>query len=171
MTEPTAENNLKPNLDKLENITGRVSSKVREQYEESPYPRWINLGLPLKAKRISRVVDEIELKLFCYKIKEIENPNILVAGCGTDQHSISTAARFLGSKVLAIDLSLSSLAYSERKTDELGISNVEYMQADILALHKLDRQFNLIESTGVLHHMNNPLEGWKVLADVLNRVV
>ena len=32
----------------------------------------------------------------------------------------------------AIDLSRKSLAYAKRKTEELGIKNIEYYQADIL---------------------------------------
>ena len=36
-----------------------------------------------------------------------------------------------------------------------------------MELHKLDRQFDLIESAGVLHHMAEPLAGWKVLVDLL----
>ena len=39
------------------------------------------------------------------------------------------------------------------------------MQADILDLHKLNKQFDIIESVGVLHHMNDPLLGWKILTD------
>ena len=70
-------------------------------------------------------------------------------------------------RVLAIDLSLSSLAYAKRKTEELGFKNIEYMQADILDLGKLDRQFDIIESAGVLHHMDNPMSGWKVLTGCL----
>ena len=62
---------------------------------------------------------------------------------------------------------MSSLAYAKRKTEELGVTNIEYMQADILKLTKLDRQFDIIESAGVLHHMNNPMAGWKVLVDCL----
>ena len=91
----------------------------------------------------------------------------MVAGCGTGQHSIGTSARFKSSKVLAIDLSLSSLAYAKRKTKELGVENIEYMQADILDLGKLNRQFDIIESAGVLHHMNDPMAGWRVLTDCL----
>ncbi|MDB3861844.1 class I SAM-dependent methyltransferase [Paracoccaceae bacterium] len=75
--------------------------------------------------------------------------------------------RFKSSKVLAIDLSLSSLSYAQRKTDELGIKNIEYMQADILDLGKLKKQFDIVESIGVLHHMDDPLAGWKVLTDCL----
>jgi SAM-dependent methyltransferase len=113
------------------------------------------------------VVEEIKLKLLDDVIKEVEAPNILIAGSGTGQHSIGTAAMFKGSNVLAIDLSLSSLSYAKRKTEELGIQNIDYMQADILDLGKIGRRFNIVESGGVLHHMDDPVAGWRVLTDCL----
>jgi len=144
-----------------------VSSKVREQYEENPYPRWVNTGLPLNPSSISEVTKKLELSIFDPKINDVENPNILVGGCGTGQHSIGTAAKFASSTVLAVDLSLASLAYAKRKTEELSVRNVEYMHADILDLGKLDRQFDIVESVGVLHHMDDPMAGWRVLTDCL----
>ena len=167
--EPNQEVFLKSDIPALKEITDKVSSKVREQYEKSPYPRWINLGLRLKPAPISVIASEIKLKLFNPAINKIEAPNILIAGCGTGQHSIGTAARFKNSKVLAIDLSLSSLAYAKRKTEELAVENIKYMQADILDLGKLNRQFDIIESAGVLHHMNDPVAGWKVLTGCLKQ--
>tara|TARA_B110000971_G_C19861052_1_gene431645 strand:+ start:612 stop:887 length:276 start_codon:yes stop_codon:yes gene_type:complete len=65
----------------------------------------------------------------------------IIAGCGTGHHSVGTVSRFKNSNVLAIDLSLYSLAYVERKTEELGVQNMDYMQADILDLSKLGRIF------------------------------
>ncbi|MDC3205668.1 tetratricopeptide repeat protein, partial [Paracoccaceae bacterium] len=165
--EPNQEKKLKIDIPVLGEITDKVSSEVRAQYEESPYPRWVNLGLSLRPMTTSEVFDIIKLKLHDTKITEVEKPEILIAGCGTGQHSIGTAARFKSSKVLAIDLSLSSLAYARRKTDELGIGNINYMHADILDLVKLNKQFDIIESAGVLHHMKNPMAGWKVLVDCL----
>ena len=41
------------------------------------------------------------------------------------------------------------------------------MQADILDLRKLDQKFDLIECAGVLHHMENPIDGWKILTECL----
>jgi ubiquinone/menaquinone biosynthesis C-methylase UbiE len=165
--EPNQEAKFKTVLPVLGDITDEVSSKVRGQYEVSPYPRWVNLGLPLKPAPISIIVEEIKLKLFDDQIKEVEAPNILIAGCGTGQHSIGTAARFKSSEVLAIDLSLSSMSYAKRKTEELGVQNIDYMQADILDLGKLGRRFDIVESAGVLHHMDDPLAGWRVLTDCL----
>ena len=88
VTEPNQETSLKTVLPALDEITDEVSFKVKEQYEAHPYPRWVNLGLSLKPAPIFKVVDEVKLNLFDQKIKEVEFPNILVAGCGTGQHSI-----------------------------------------------------------------------------------
>ena len=165
--EPELENRLKSHIPALQGITDKVSSKVREQYEESPYPRWVNLGLSFKPDSISMIIDKAKLRLFDEAINEVEAPNILIAGCGTGKHSIESAANFKNSKILAIDLSSSSLAYAKRKTEELGVPNIDYMQADILDLGKLDRQFDMIESAGVLHHMDDPMAGWRVLTDCL----
>ena len=140
---------------------------VRQQYEELPYPRWVNLGLPVKPVPIQKAVNEINLKLHDNKINEVREPKILIAGCGTGQHAIEVAARYEGAQVLAVDLSLSSLAYAKRKTEELALNNIEYMQTDILNLGQLNKQFDIIESCGVLHHMDNPMAGWKVLTDCL----
>ena len=41
------------------------------------------------------------------------------------------------------------------------------LQADILHLHQMGREFDIIESAGVLHHMNEPMNGWRVLVDLL----
>jgi tetratricopeptide (TPR) repeat protein/2-polyprenyl-3-methyl-5-hydroxy-6-metoxy-1,4-benzoquinol methylase len=167
--EPKQEIDIKSEILTLEKVTNKVSSKVKEQYEEHPYPRWVSLALMPHPKSISEVTNELKLRLFDESIVEIESPNILIGGCGTGQHSIGTAKTFRGANVLAIDLSLTSLAYAKRKTIELGLSNVNYMHADILDLRKLDRQFDIVESSGVLHHMEEPMAGWKVLTDCLKQ--
>ncbi len=69
--------------------------------------------------------------------------------------------------MLAIDLSLSSLAYARRKTQELGLASVEYAQADLLKLGSLGRSFDVIESVGVLHHLADPYAGWQALLSLL----
>ena len=91
---------------------------------------------------------------------------VLVAGCGTGQHILNTQ-RYKNAQITGIDISLSSLAYAQRKTSELGIDNVELIQMDILEVDLLDEQFDIIESSGVLHHMNDPSQGLNALVDVL----
>ena len=165
--EPYTEKVLVTEIPILEEISDNVSNKVREQYEENPYPRWVKIGLPLKARLISDICVAKNLNLNSKSIQNVIAPDILVAGCGTGQHSIETASTFSDCQVTAVDLSLASLAYAKRKTIELGITNLKYLQADILNLNKLNQKFDIIESVGVLHHMDEPMSGWRVLTDLL----
>ena len=165
--EPEEEKQLKSTIPILQEIKDNVSCKVQKQYEQNPYPRWVNLQLPPFPKTISTITKELNLRISNLDIDKVDTPQILIAGCGTGEHSIATASMFKNCDVLAIDLSLSSLAYAKRKTEELGISNIEYMQADILDLKILNRKFDIIECNGVLHHMDDPMAGWKVLTDCL----
>ncbi len=165
--EPLAERVIAQNMPVLSSVKDDVSRKVKQQYETNPYPRWVKLALPSKGKSIAEVCNEAQLVLHSENIKSVFSPSILIAGCGTGQHSIGTASRFANCQVTAIDLSRASLAYAQRKTTELSITNIEYMQADILNLGELGREFDIIESTGVLHHMDDPMAGWQVLVDLL----
>ena len=167
VVEPQQENDLKSELTLLKKINNKISLKVREQYELNPYPRWVKLAIPLRPEKFSKTIDDKKLNLFNNRIREVEAPEILIAGCGTGQQSIERAMEIRDSKVFAIDLSLSSLAYAKRKTKELGVQNIEYMQADILELEKLNKNFDIIESGGVLHHMDDPFAGWQVLVNCL----
>ena len=167
--EPTSEEKLKSKIPRLNSISDEVSFKVKEQYEKNPYPRWINSALALNPKPFSSIAKEYGLKIFNSDILKVKEPKILIAGCGTGQHSIETASKFKGSKILAIDLSLSSLSYAKRKTLELNLDNIDYMQADILDLSKLGKKFDIIECGGVLHHMNDPMAGWRVLTNCLKK--
>ena len=165
--EPYTEKEIVKEIPVLGKISDEVSHKVRAQYEENPYPRWVKTGIPTNGKTISEVCVEEKIYLHSESIKKVINPSILIAGCGTGQHSINTASRFSNCQVTAIDLSLASLAYAKRKTIELGITNLKYLQADILGLDQLEQKFDIIDSVGVLHHMDKPMAGWRVLTDLL----
>ena len=165
--EPLLEKMIAKDIPLLEEISDDVSLKVREQYEENPYPRWVKLGVSIKAKPIAAVCDELKLQLYSENIKTVTAPAILIAGCGTGQHSIGTASRFSNCHVTGVDLSLASLAYAQRKSTELRFTNIDYLQADILHLHQMGKEFDIIESAGVLHHMDEPMAGWRVLVDLL----
>ena len=149
--EPILEKKIAKKISVLEEISDDVSLKVRKQYEANPYPRWVKLGLFIKAKPIARVCDELKLQLHSKNITKVNAPFILIAGCGTGQHSIGTASRFLNCNVTAVDLSLASLAYAKRMSTEFNFNNIHYLQADILHLHQIDKKFDIIERSGVLH--------------------
>jgi Flp pilus assembly protein TadD/SAM-dependent methyltransferase len=147
-------------------IADTVSKAVAAQYEDNPYPRW---------SATAPVVPESAGAIFARQFPHqpvppvLDGPlDILVAGCGTGRHPIaSVALRYQDCSVLAVDLSRSSLAYATRKASAMGAANIRFAQADILGLDALDRRFHLIECAGVLHHMADPLQGWRVLRDRL----
>ncbi|MEK7826029.1 MAG: class I SAM-dependent methyltransferase, partial [Nitrospirota bacterium] len=119
-------------------IKDKVSQSVRGQYEESPYPLWVSVHHPKPV-----TIEELALVL-CpgqdFRVRPRPVP-VLIAGCGTGHHPIEVARRYRECEILAIDLSLTSLAYAARMAERFGISNITFRQADILELSKLDRRF------------------------------
>ena len=55
----------------------------------------------------------------------------------------------------------------QKEINELSFNNIDYLQTDILHLHQINREFDIIQSAGVLHHMDEPMAGWRVLVDLL----
>ena len=167
ITEPLKEIELSKKIKKLGSINDDVSQKVKCQYEENPYPRW-RYGNHQRDQKISitqAVNTEIKPN---YISQNIDNNQlkVLIAGCGTGNQILQTQ-RYKNAQITAIDLSLSSLSYAQRKINELKIDNVELIQMDILEVGLLEEQFDIIECSGVLHHMNNPSKGLKKLLGVL----
>lgn len=146
---------LKSKIKSITKIEDRTSTAVQGQYEIFPYPRW---DVALK----NLYNPEVEGYL-----KEVEGLEILNAGCGTGQEAIQLAYVFPNAKITAVDLSLSSLSYAQFKAKELGIDNVTFYQGDILKLDQFEQKFDYITSAGVLHHMENPQAGWKILCSLL----
>jgi tetratricopeptide (TPR) repeat protein len=164
--EPRVEADCRASIPKLTPIEDRVSRLVQEQYEQNPYPRWISLERLHPYESIDALMQR-EFPHSRYRRTGRGNLDILIAGCGTGQHSIGVAQQFERAKVLAIDLSLASLGYAKARTGALGVTNIEYGQADILALGSLGRSFDMIQSAGVLHHLADPWAGWRVLNALL----
>lgn len=134
-------------------IEDETSRKVASQYESHPYPRLVAVQRrepePIRDWLRSRFPDAGSWP---------SGPKVLVAGTGTGQHPLTTATTFRDVAVLGIDLSAASLARAQTHADRLGIHNVRFGQADILALD-LEERFEIIESVGVLHHLEDPSAG------------
>ena len=160
LREPLEEAAERTAIATLSPIENSVSLQVMHQYEENPYPRWtIN---PLNAFAADQARGKIALTA-----ERQAQLDILIAGCGTGSHAVQIAQVYPNARLLAVDISLPSLAYARRKTRELGLRNIEYAQADILELGTIGRTFDSIESVGVLHHLAEPTAGWRVLVSLL----
>ncbi len=166
INERNIEKSLSSNLKVLGKIQDPVSLKVKNHYEENPYPRWSVSSLPQKALFIEDVINndlQGEFPMNKLNSKKIE---LLVAGCGTGKQVVD-AFRYGDVNITAVDLSATSLTYGMRKCNELGINNVQFIQSDILNLIKLNKKFDVIECSGVLHHMSSPNDGLRVLKNIL----
>jgi 2-polyprenyl-3-methyl-5-hydroxy-6-metoxy-1,4-benzoquinol methylase len=160
LREPLEEAGERTAIAMLAPVKNSVSLQVMRQYEENPYPRWtIN---PLNAF----AADQARGRITPTAERQAEL-DILIAGCGTGLHAVQIAQVYPNARLLAVDVSVTSLAYARRKTRELGLRNIEYAQADILELGTIDRTFDSIESVGVLHHLAEPTAGWRVLVSLL----
>jgi SAM-dependent methyltransferase/Tfp pilus assembly protein PilF len=165
--EPRTEQLLRATIPVLTVINDPVSRHVREQYEANPYPRWTQPDLDEESLPIDAFLQRQFSSAPLVSLGAREPLDVLVAGCGTGQQPIEVARQFTGAQVLAVDLSLASLAYGQRRAQELRVTNVAFAQADILHLGDLGRRFDLIQSTGVLHHLADPMAGWRILCGLL----
>ncbi len=166
VTEPAKEHALQDDIATLRLSDNAVSLGVRAQYEDNPYPRWTNVQRK-SAKPLRSVVQSICEAVSPQSLPKGERPRVLVAGCGTGAHAVKVASRYAGSRVTAFDLSRAALAFAKRKAGELKLKNIRFLQADILALGDWEERFDLIECSGVLHHLADPLAGWRLLTGLL----
>jgi 2-polyprenyl-3-methyl-5-hydroxy-6-metoxy-1,4-benzoquinol methylase len=152
--EPAEEAKIKKTIKQLVPIDDDISKKVQAQYESNPYPRWISCNriTPLQDRHLNKK-----------KIK------MLIAGCGTGRQVIHMASIFPAAEITAMDLSSSSIAYAIRKCREYNIDTVDFRQGDILNLGSAlqPESFDRVECTGVLHHMNDPMAGWRVITSLM----
>lgn len=139
----------------FESITEMPDSNlVKRQYESFPYPQWQSLDEQIKTsygKALSFVYpnSEIPERYFSSDI------NVLIAGCGTGRHAINVAKHFEDTQVTAIDISQSSLAYAHQKAKHYQVNNIDFYLADLIKLDLDPKQYDIIECSGVLHHIED----------------
>jgi len=165
--EPAQELSLRDSIPHLTTIDDEVSQRVRQQYEENPYPRWVHTAGQVTEIPIDQYLREQFPASVVASPGKADRLDMLVAGCGTGQVAIASVQKYSAAQALAIDLSLSSLCYAKRKTPAELDPRIEYAQADILKLASIGRSFDVIDACGVLHHMADPLEGWRILLTLL----
>jgi SAM-dependent methyltransferase len=89
--------------------------------------------------------------------------DILVAGCGTNQAAVFAYTN-PAARVVAIDVSVASLEHHRFLKDKYGLKNLELHRLPIEDVGTLSRDYDLVVSTGVLHHMADPKAGMRALA-------
>jgi SAM-dependent methyltransferase len=139
---------------------------VRVFYESHPYPA------PLwdldRHRELYRNPDRRRAQSLLLWPNKQPRPNreILIAGCGTSQAAIH-ALREPDARITAIDISETSLRHTRELQRKYGLRNLDLHRLAIEEVGKLDRSFDQIVCTGVLHHLPDPDIGLQALRNVL----
>jgi SAM-dependent methyltransferase len=153
---------------RLGRIVDETSRKVALQYEQSPYPRWLQAYAPPPGEMRKLLGEFFKPAELGFLDQEFE---VLMAGCGTGRQAVVTALALPNAKVTGVDLSAMSLAYASRMAERMEAKNLAFVQADIMALPSvaphLRQRFKIIACSGVLHHMADPFEGWRRVLECL----
>jgi SAM-dependent methyltransferase len=92
---------------------------------------------------------------------------VLEAGCGTGAQTIALAGNSPEARIVSVDISAASLAEARAKVDLAGLTNVEFHQADLLALPFPPDHFDHIFVCFVLEHLSRPLDALTTLKALL----
>ena len=147
----------------LKQVADETSLSVRDQYEDFPYPRWKTFSkrLVVQAWQAEELSQRLEGPL------SETAARLLIAGCGTGRDAAIHSVRFPRAAITAVDVSRASLAFAAVKAREHGLGNLTFLHGDILDLGTMGQTFDYVCCTGVLHHMEDPVAGWRALLGVL----
>jgi len=138
-----------------------MSNPVQTHYQLYPYPEY-----PLFASVRRSDTYAINLNaLWCRfnsSLPPVSVKKILLAGCGTFSPYPWSLAN-PDSEITALDLSERSLKRARLHCLLHGRRNVTYQCGDLLDNADEPGEFGLIDSYGVLHHLDDPLSGLKAL--------
>ena len=145
-----------------------LSDIVSNQYERWMYPQPI-LDLPTWLASNWQWFDPSHShRIFWPDRADRTDLDILIAGCGTNQAAV-VAYTNPNAKIVAVDVSQPSLDHHRYLKDRYGLTNLELHRLPIEELQTLNRDFDLIISTGVLHHLADPQVGMDTLARCLRQ--
>ena len=85
-----------------------------------------------------------------------DGSTVLEAGCGTGAQTIALAQRSMGARIVAVDVSAASLAQARARVSAAGLGNVEFQQADLLAMPFAPASFDHVFLCFVLEHLPDP---------------
>lgn len=144
-----------------------VHRLVEEQYNRYPYPAaQENLDDFIRNRSYQAGCPSRFSHLYWPFRDKRTDLDILVAGCGTMQ-APKFAVNLPGSRFVAIDICENSIEHTNRLLDLHDIRNVTTRKLAIEDVGDLGREFDLVVSTGVLHHLPDPVQGLDALRGVL----
>ena len=144
------------------------SDLVLEQYSHWPYPTPIT-DLPDWLATNWQWFDPSHAHQMFWPDRDYKpDMDILIAGCGSNQAAVFAYTN-PSAKVLAIDVSAGALQHHQFLKKKYGLNNLELKQLPIEQFRDMQHKFDLIVSTGSLHHLLDPQQGLSALAGCLKQ--
>jgi SAM-dependent methyltransferase len=140
-----------------------IAAAVREQYETFPFPP-VEHVLEEDDQRDLRSAFNLDLGLSGARALP-PYAQIWVPGCGT-RWAVLVAIQFRDARILATDISSSSLARQQNLAQALGVTNIEWRCEDMVRGNR-DQEFDFVSCVGVLHHLPEPDSGFAAIARAL----
>lgn len=145
-----------------------VAEEVRDFYDRYPYPPPVDSLDTYRQTWRDPVRHRVDYHLFWPARAYREDHSILVAGCGTSQ-AAKHALRWPEAQVIGVDVSATSVRCTEELKHKYNLTNLEVYQLPIDRVSDLDKTFDQIICTGVLHHLAAPDAGLAALRNVLKK--
>jgi SAM-dependent methyltransferase len=141
---------------------------VAAQYKAWPYPKPLaDLSAAVSKEGYFDLSDPALFRRKLWpKAVEPTDLDILIAGCGTIQAAYFAFAN-RNCRVVGIDISDTSLGHQKYLKEKHNLDNLTLYKSSIENVASLEQDFDLIVSTGVLHHLRDPDAGLRCLRDVL----
>jgi SAM-dependent methyltransferase len=92
---------------------------------------------------------------------------VLEVGCGVGSQTVTLARRSPDARFTSVDVSAESLAEARRRTGCAGLTNVEFLRADVFALPFCTESFDHVFVCFVLEHLSRPVEALATLRRLL----
>jgi SAM-dependent methyltransferase len=143
-----------------------AAEKVKSFYDLYPYPRPVDSLEKYRQLWEAPYKRRADYHLFWPDRGYRDDHSILIAGCGTSQ-AAKHALRWPNAQVTGIDISATSVRYTEELKRRYNLSNLTVHQVAVEQVSQLRTSFDQIVCTGVLHHLPDPDEGLAALRDVL----
>ena len=92
---------------------------------------------------------------------------VLEVGCGTGAQTVSLARNSPGAHIVAFDHATESLARAIERVAAAGLSNVEFLHADLYALPFEAASFDHVFICFVLEHLSDPIAALRLVKQLL----
>jgi trans-aconitate methyltransferase len=128
--------------------------------------RYVHGYGPREASRLHDQATTLEDLLHsdtCYS----SGSHVLEVGCGNGAQTVALARRSPRARILSVDVSADSIAEARARVKQAAFQNVEFLQADILALPFGPETFDHVFVCFVLEHLPKPVAALETLRTLL----